>query len=97
NVREAMQQTDQLVRAAFIDLENAFEGLRIENRSLELSRRQLTLALEQYRLGALNFQGLQTVIDRASQAERAAVTAKYQLAAAVATLKERVGSSSADM
>ncbi len=91
SLRESVQSTDQQVRSALIDLENAHQGLLLENRSLELSREQLSLAQEQYRLGALGFQQLQQVVDRASQAERQALTAEYQFAAAVATLEERLG------
>ena len=91
SLRESVQLTDQLVRSGLIDLENAHQGLLLENRSLELSRDQLALAQEQYRLGALGFQQLQQVVDRASQAERQALTAEYQFAAAAATLEERLG------
>ena len=91
DLREGILQVEQQVRSAVIDLENTYEALQVELRALELSRRQLGLAQQQYRLGAINFTNLQTVRERAAQAERRAVNAEYDLAAALATLEEAVG------
>ncbi len=93
DLRDGVLRVGQQTRGAVINLQNAYAGLQIELRALELSRRQLALAQEQYRLGAINFTNLQTVRDRAAQAERTAVNAEYDFAASLATLEEVVGGS----
>ena len=91
DLRAARLLTEQEVRTGFIDLVNAFEGVQIARRALELSRQQLNFAQEQYRTGGTTFLQLQQVIDRASQEERQSVTAEYQFAIALVTLQERMG------
>ncbi len=93
DLRDGVLRVGQQTRGAVIDLQIAYAGLQIELRALELSRQQLALAQEQYRLGAINFTNLQTVRDRAAQAERTAVNAEYDFAASLATLEEVVGGS----
>lgn len=93
DLRDRVLRVGQQTPGAVIDLQNAYAALQIELRALELSRRQLTLAQQQYRRGAINFPNLQTVRDRAAQAARTAVNAEYDFAASLTTLEEVVGGS----
>lgn len=82
---------EQLVRSAFIDLENAFTGFQIQTRSRDLNRRRLALAQEQYRLGAVSFIDLQRYIDDLAQAERDLVNRQLDFANALVSLDQQVG------
>lgn len=92
-LRETKLQVEQQVRAAFVDLGNAYESLMIQRRSTDLTRRRLDMAREQYRLGAASmpFISLQQIIQSAANEERALVNAEYNFAVALVTLEERVG------
>jgi outer membrane protein len=92
-LRETRLQVEQQVRAAFVDLDNAYQGLLIRQRSTDLSRRRLDMAREQYRMGAASmpFISLQQIITSAANEERALVNAEYNFAVALVTLEERVG------
>ncbi|HEX2190637.1 MAG TPA: TolC family protein [Longimicrobiaceae bacterium] len=90
-LRATQLSVEREVRSALIDLENAFRATRLSERAAELSRERLEMAREQYRLGATGFTELQQVIDRAAQAERDALRARFEFAGALATLEERVG------
>lgn len=93
--RETLRSThlavEREVRSALIDLENAYRASQLSERAARLSRDRLELAREQYRLGAIRFTDLQTVVDRTAQAERDALRARFEFAGALATLEERVG------
>ncbi len=88
---EARLGVEQQVRSAFIDLENAFTGFRIQTRSRDLNRRRLELAQEQYRLGAVTFIDLQRYIDDVAQAERDLVNRQLDFANALVSLDQQVG------
>ncbi|HUH12613.1 MAG TPA: TolC family protein, partial [Longimicrobiales bacterium] len=80
------------VRSAMIDLENAFASLRLAERSAELSRQQVELTQEKYRLGGtVNFLDLQNVIDQAANAERQALQARFNFERARVNLEQLVG------
>jgi len=79
------------VRAALIDLENAFRVAALAERTVELNRQRTGLAQEQYRVGALPFPELQDATEAAARAERDALAARFAFAAALATLEERAG------
>jgi outer membrane protein len=79
------------VRAALVDLKNAYRALALAERASELSSERLRLSRERYAIGAITFANLQLLIDRAAQQERQLTNARYGYAAAVATLDERVG------
>jgi outer membrane protein len=91
DVRAARLLLEREVRSALIDLENAYRAVQLADQGRELARKQIDLANQQFRLGALKFTELQTLIERASTAERDAVNARYDFAAALATLEEKVG------
>ncbi len=84
-------QLEQQTRAAFIDLQNAYDALQTQQRATALSRRRVELAREEYRINAIEFTSLQRIIDDASQAERSLVDAQYGLANAMVTLEQRIG------
>ena len=79
------------VHAALIDLQNAYTAARNAERTLGLNRERLALAQEQYRTGALGFADLQDAVESASRAERDALRTRFEFAAALATLEEKVG------
>jgi outer membrane protein TolC len=79
------------VRSALIDLENAYSGVQLAERSAEIARERLRQGQEQYRLGTLDFTSLQRMIDDVAAAERQVITAYYQFATALLTLEEKVG------
>lgn len=89
--RAARLAVEREVRSALIDLENAHRAIQLAERASKLSQDRLELAREQYRLGAIRFIDLQTVVDRAAQAERDALRARFSFAGALATLEEKVG------
>jgi outer membrane protein len=91
DVRAQRLVLEREVRSALIDLENAYRAVQLAHRGRELARKQIELANQQFRLGALKFTELQTLTERAAAAERDAVNARYDFAAAHATLEERVG------
>lgn len=89
--REANLRVEQGVRSALIDLRNAWDGLEIQRRSTDLSRRRVQLAREEFRMGTIPFINLQSVIGQADAAERALVDAEYGFAIALVNLEEQVG------
>lgn len=91
SLRTARLATERNVRSALIDLRNAYHSLQLAERSAALSRERVELAREQYRLGAIPFTTLQTVIDRDVTAQRAELDARFAFAIARVTLEEQVG------
>jgi outer membrane protein len=79
------------VRAALIDLENAHESYLVAQRVAELNRDRVEMAEQQYRIGAIDFKDLQDVVERSDEAERQVLGARFEFAAALVTLEERVG------
>jgi outer membrane protein len=96
NAREEVQAArltlEREVRAALIDLENAYRSVQLADRGRDLARRRLELANQQFRIGALKFVDLQSVIEQAARAERDAINARYDFAAARTTLEEKTSS-----
>jgi outer membrane protein len=91
DLRGARLNLERDVRAALIDLENAYRSLQLAEQNAELSRERQDLTQEQYRLGGVNFTELQNVIDRTAQAERQLLDARFQFITARLTLEERLG------
>lgn len=80
------------VRAAVIDLENAHSSLQLAERTAELSRQQVELAQEKFRFGGnVNFLDLQNLIERAANAERSALRARFSFEQARVNLEQLVG------
>jgi outer membrane protein len=90
-LRAARLARDREVRAALIDLQNAYRGVALAERAAELSAERLRLSRERYAIGAITFANLQLLIDRAAQEERQVINARYSFAASAVTLDERVG------
>lgn len=90
-LRAVRLRTEREVREAIIDLQNAYRGVQLAERAAALSRERMELALERYRVGALQFTQLQQVIDSAAAAERDELAARLAFAQAVAALEQRVG------
>ncbi|HZG41810.1 MAG TPA: TolC family protein [Longimicrobium sp.] len=79
------------VRVAVVELQNAHTAALQSARALDLNRRRLDLAQQQYRVGALTLMELTDAVERAARAERDALRTRFEFAAALATLDERVG------
>jgi outer membrane protein len=90
-LRATRLRTEREVREAVIDLQNAYRGVQLAERAAEMSRERMELALERYRVGALQFTQLQQVIDSAAAAERDELAARLAFAQALAALEQRVG------
>lgn len=90
-LRAIRLSVEREVRSALIDLQNAHRGIQLAERARELSRQRLEMAREQFRVSAIRFTELQQVVDRAAQAEREALRARFEFADARATLEEKVG------
>jgi outer membrane protein TolC len=88
-VHAARLTLEREVRGALIDLENAYRSVQLAERGRDLARRRLELANQQFRIGALKYVDLESVIEQAARAERDAVNARYDFAAARATLEEK--------
>jgi outer membrane protein len=91
DLRAARLAAERDVRAALIDLANAYRSLRLAEQNAELSRERQELTQEQYRLGGVNFTELQNVIDRTAQAERQALDARFHFVLARLNLEEKLG------
>jgi outer membrane protein TolC len=90
-LRGARLQVETGVRAALIDLQTAYRRVRLADRTAELSRQRVQMAHERYRLGGVTFFELQDVVDRAGDAEREALLARFEFATARVQLQEQAG------
>ena len=90
-VAQQRQTVERDVRTAMIDLENAYRTLELARLSAEISTERLELTMQQYRLGSIPYDRLQTIIESAAAAERSELNARTQFAQALITLEERVG------
>jgi outer membrane protein len=91
DLRAAQLAVDRDVRAAIIDLDNAYRTLRLAEEQVALNRERLELTQERYRLGGSDFTTLQNVIDRTAQAERQALEALFGFIGARIGLEEKLG------
>jgi outer membrane protein len=91
SLREARLELEREVRASLIDLENAYTGVQLAERSADIAREQLRQGQEQYRLNTLDYTALQRMVDQVSNAEREVLQAYYSFAVALLGLEERVG------
>jgi outer membrane protein len=90
-LRAGRLQVERAVRAAYIDLRNAYRALGLAERAAALSLERLRLARERYAIAAITFANLQILIDQAAQAERQLLSAQFEHARAVVNLGEAVG------
>lgn len=90
-LQQQRQTVERDVRSALIDLENAYRTLELSRLSMRISAERLDLAMEQYRLGSIPYDRLQSIIEGAASAERSELNARAQFAQALIALEERVG------
>lgn len=80
------------IRAALVELRNAYDSHRHAERSLALSQERLELTEERYRAGgAISFIDLQYAIDAAARAKRRAIDARFAFFDALVALEARIG------
>jgi len=90
-LREERLRVERDVRAALVDLRNAYRAVELAERSAELARQRVELAQEKFRLGSISFADLQRFIDDAAREERAAMDARFAWINAVIALEQQVG------
>jgi outer membrane protein len=83
------------IRAALVELRNAYSAAALAERSVELNRRRLELARRLYQVGSLTSTELTDAVERAARAERDALRTRFEFATALATLRERTGDTAA--
>jgi outer membrane protein TolC len=91
SLREVRLQVEREVRAARIDLESAYSGVRLAEQSAGIARSRLEQGEELYRLGSLRYTDLQRMFDDVANAERGVVSAYAQFANALLQLEEKLG------
>ncbi len=91
SLREVRLDLEREVRAALIDLENAYTGVQLAERSAEIAREQLRQGQEQYRLNTLDYTALQRMEDQVAAAERDVIQAYHSFVLALLSLEEKVG------
>ncbi|HUE97323.1 MAG TPA: TolC family protein [Longimicrobiaceae bacterium] len=91
SLRARRFQIETEVRQTFIDLENLYRTLTLQQRTADLARERLDLSQQKYRLGTLSFRELQDAVDVAYQAEYDALAARFDFAEARVTLEEQIG------
>jgi len=92
-LREARLALEQEVRAAHIDLENAYSAVQLAERSVEIARERLAQGQEQYRVGTIGYTDLQLMVNDVAQNERELINAYFSFANALLQLEEKVGGS----
>jgi outer membrane protein len=93
--RAAQLQVERDVRAALIELQRAFDALRLAEEQAEITALRLELAQEEYRAGSssTNFTTLQQITESNQQAQRQALEARFSYMTARINLEERLGGS----
>jgi outer membrane protein len=95
--RETRLRVEETVRGALLELESQSESLRLADRSREIAREALSLAQEEYRIGARTFEDLRQAIDAEAETRRQAIRARYSFVDALLSLEEAVGASVAPL
>ena len=91
NLREQRMALEREVRSAYIDLATAERRLELAERAVDLGRRRLTMAQEQYQLGTIGFTDFQQIVTQTSQDARQLLSAEGEYARALVTLAELAG------
>lgn len=80
------------VRAALIDLRDAYENVRLAEREAEVRREQVAIVEERFRSGgSVDYLRLEQVWDQAAQAERAVLDARVAFHNVLLNLEQLVG------
>jgi len=90
-LRAGRLAVEREVRSGLIDLQNAHRALEVARQAADLSGQRLELARQRYQVGQLDFALLQQIMSLAAQSERQVVEAEVNLAVAVVSLQEAVG------
>ncbi|HUG42178.1 MAG TPA: TolC family protein [Longimicrobiales bacterium] len=91
SLREAELTLERELRVALIDLENAYQGVRLAERSAEIARERLAQGRERYRLGTIDYTALQDMLNSVAQEERGVSNALFTFTTALLTVEEKVG------
>jgi len=93
DIRRTRLQIERETRAAIVDLEKAFRGLRAAEEVARIAALRLELAEERYRTGAqdMGFIQLQQVVDANAIAQRGVVDARFAFLTARVALEEKLG------
>jgi outer membrane protein len=91
SLRGAQIEVEKIVREQLIELERLYRNFETQQRLASLSEQQVTLAEEQYRLGARDFLQFQTIVDNNAEAQRQVVQARFDFVNALITLDQTLG------
>ena len=91
DLRAARLEAERMARSALVTLRDAWDGLRIAERSLAIAAEALELAREEYRLGTRDFEQLQTSVANEASQRRALIEARYGFVDALLDLEAAVG------
>jgi outer membrane protein len=91
SLRSAQIEVERIVREQLIELERLYRNFETQQRLATLSEQQVTLAEDQYRLGARDFLQLQTIVDNNAEAQRQVVQARFDFVNALITLEQTLG------
>ncbi len=91
--REARLQLDEVIRGSLLELENQWASAQLSDRSSAIAQEALTLAREEYRLGARSFEELRLAFQQEADTRRQVITARHAFVDALLTLEEAVGAS----
>jgi outer membrane protein len=93
DLRQARLQAERETRAALVDLEKAFRGLRTAEEVAGIVAQRLELAEELFRTGAasMNFQQLQLMVEDNANAQRQVVEARVAFVNARVQLEQILG------
>jgi outer membrane protein TolC len=91
SLRSAQIEVERIVREQLIELERLYRNFETQQRLATLSEQQVSLAEDQYRLGARDFLQLQTIVDNNAEAQRQVVQARFDFVNALITLEQTLG------
>jgi outer membrane protein len=91
DLRAVRLTTDREVRSAHIDLQNAYHTAQLAEERAGLGRERLAAGQEEYRLGGVTYFQLQQYADGAANADRQALSARFDFVRALIALEEKIG------
>lgn len=92
SLRESRLSTEQSVRSALVTLQNQYDNLVASQRSLDIAERSLEMSREEYRVGAITFEQLQSAVNNVATSRRDILTGQYGFVDAVFQLEQAIGS-----
>jgi outer membrane protein TolC len=87
-LRQRRLEVEQSIRTTLVELRSAHASVALQERRVQLAEQRLADRLESYRLGRGTYQDLQAATDAIAAAERALLSARYQLERALVTLEQ---------